>query len=457
MKYFPIFLRVAGLRVAVSGGGAAAVAKLRLLLKTEARIEVYAETADPLIASWAAEGRLRLVPRAIGAADLPGLRLVYAANEDAAEDGRVAALAAEAGVPFNIVDNLEASAFLTPALVDRDPLVIAIGTEGAGPVLARKIKALLEERLPAGIGDALRAAKALRPAAEALLPGRARRAFWSAVFDRALAGDAAPGAAPLLDAHLDRAPAPGRVLFVGAGPGDPDELTLRARRALDAADVVIHDRLVPQPILELARREAEIVEAGKTGFGPSTPQDAINRLIVERARAGALVVRLKAGDPGVFGRLDEEIAACEAAGLDWSILPGITAASAAAASLGQSLTRRGRNSELRVITGQDVEGLADHDWAALARPGAVAAIYMGKRAARFIQGRLMMHGADPATPVSVVENAGRPGERIVATRLGAMAADLAAADLRGPAVIMLGLAPRAVAALASAPLSEAAR
>ena len=402
--------------------GAAAVAKLRLLLKTEARIEVYAETADPLIAAWDAEGRIVLFPRPLAQDDLAGLRLVYAAAEDEAADARVAAMAEAAGVPFNIVDNLEASGFLTPALVDRDPLVIAIGTEGTGPVLARKVKALLEERLLAGLGAVLRGAKALRAEAETLPPDRARRQFWSVLFDRALAGEAVPEAAPLLSEHLDRAPAPGRVLFVGAGPGDPDDLTLRARRALDQADVVIHDRLVPQPILELARREAEIVEVGKTGFGPSTPQAKINRLNVERARAGALVVRLKAGDPGVLGRLDEEIDACTAAGLDWAILPGITAASAAAASLGQSLTRRGRNNELRVITGQDVDGLADHDRAALARPGAVSAIYMGTHAARFVQGRLLMHGADPATHVGVVENASRPDERIICSRLGALAA-----------------------------------
>ncbi|MCE8421013.1 uroporphyrinogen-III C-methyltransferase, partial [Rhodovulum sulfidophilum] len=260
----------------------------------------------------------------------------------------------------------------------------------------------------------------------------------------------------LLEAHKAARPAAGEVLFVGAGPGDPDDLTMRARRALDRADVVIHDRLVPAPILELARREAEIVEAGKTGFGPSTPQEEINRLIVGRAAEGLVVVRLKAGDPSVFGRLDEEIEACEAAGIAWSVVPGLTAASAAAASLGQSLTRRGRNSELRVLTGHDVKGLADHDWATLARPGAVAAIYMGKRAARFLQGRLMMHGAEAATPVSVVENAGRPEERILAATLGTLATEIASAELTGPAVILLGLAPRAAAR--SLPLlQEAAR
>ncbi|MBL3566247.1 uroporphyrinogen-III C-methyltransferase [Rhodovulum sulfidophilum] len=456
MQFFPIFLRSEGARIVVSGGGETALAKLRLLLKTRARIAVHAAEADPKILDWQAEGRLSWVARPVEAADLDGARLVYAATDDAAEDARVAGLARAAGVLFNIVDNREDSAFITPAMVDRDPVVVAIGTEGAAPVLARKIKAGLEAWLPAGLGARVRAANAFRPEAEALPQGRARRGFWAAVFEHALDGRAPEPLDRLLEAHKAARPAVGEVLFVGAGPGDPDDLTMRARRALDRADVVIHDRLVPAPILELARREAQIVEAGKTGFGPSTPQEEINRLIVGRAAEGLVVVRLKAGDPSVFGRLDEEIEACEGAGIAWSVVPGLTAASAAAASLGQSLTRRSRNSDLRVLTGHDVKGLADHDWATLARPGAVTAIYMGKRAARFIQGRLMMHGAEAATPVSVVENAGRPEERILAATLGTLATEIASAGLTGPAVILLGLAPRAAAR--SLPLlQEAAR
>jgi len=445
MRFFPVFLRVADHRILVSGGGEAAVAKLRLLLKTEARVEVFADEIDPLIQGWAAEGRLSVTGRPVEPGDMAGARLVYAANDVAVEDARVAALAEAAGVFHNIVDNLDGSAFLTPALVDRDPLVVAIGTEGAAPVLARKVKAHLEEKLPAALGESVKAAEAFRPAAEALPKGRARRSFWSAVFADAFAPGDGPEAGTLdrlLAEHLGEAPKTGRVVFVGAGPGDPDDLTMRARRVLDEADVVIHDRLVPGAILELARREAEIVEAGKTGFGDSIPQAEINAMIVEHALKGAVVVRLKSGDPGVFGRLDEEIDACEAAGIDWTIVPGLTSASMAAARLGQSLTKRGRNSEVRFLTGQDVKGMADHDWATLARPGTVAAIYMGKRAARFIQGRLLMHGADPATPVSVVENAGRPEQRILATRLSALEPMLSAASVDGPAIIFLGLAPR---------------
>lgn len=238
----------------------------------------------------------------------------------------------------------------------------------------------------------------------------------------------------------------GQVDFVGAGPGDPELLTLRALRALQAADVVIHDRLVGPGVLALARRSARLIDAGKKGFGPSAAQDDINRLITRHAASGAYVVRLKGGDPAVFGRLDEEIDACDAAGIRWRIVPGITAASASAAAIGQSLTKRRRNAALRILTGHDMKGFADHDWRALARPGEVAAIYMGKASARFIQGRLLMHGAARGTPVTLVENASLPGQRILSTTLDRLPADLDAAAFDGPALTFLGLAPRAAQA-----------
>jgi uroporphyrin-III C-methyltransferase/precorrin-2 dehydrogenase/sirohydrochlorin ferrochelatase len=211
---------------------------------------------------------------------------------------------------------------------------------------------------------------------------------------------------------------------------------------------------VPPAILELARREATILEVGKTGFGPSVPQHEIDALIVEHARAGAHVVRLKGGDPTLFARLDEEVAALEAAGISWSIVPGVTSAAAATAAIGQSQTRRGRNGSVRYLTGHDVKGFADQDWRGLAEPGAVAAIYMGKRAARWMQGRLMMHGALPGTPVTVVENASRPEQRIVAATLGTLPEALG--DVTGPAMLLLGLAPRAARAALSDQQQEVA-
>uniref|UniRef100_A4WPD2 uroporphyrinogen-III C-methyltransferase n=1 Tax=Cereibacter sphaeroides (strain ATCC 17025 / ATH 2.4.3) TaxID=349102 RepID=A4WPD2_CERS5 len=238
--------------------------------------------------------------------------------------------------------------------------------------------------------------------------------------------------------------APGQVIFVGAGPGSVDHLTMGACRALTQAEVVIHDRLVGPEILDLVPPQALRIEAGKEGFGPSTPQAEINALIVDHAESGRRVVRLKSGDSGIFGRLDEEIEALDGAGILWRIVPGLTTAAAAAATIGQGLTKRGRNAALRIVTGHDMAGFAEQDWRGLARAGEVAAIYMGKKSARFIQGRLMMHGASPETPVTVIENVSRADERIVAGTLATLAE--AVAGLTGPAIVLYGLAPRRAAA-----------
>ncbi len=454
MDHFPIFLAVAGRRITVSGGGEAALAKLRLLLKTTARITVFAAEPAPELHKLAGEEKITLVARAMEPGDAVCSSLFYAANDDDVEDARVTALAQADGALTNWVDNLERSQFITPAIVDRDPVTIAIGTEGAAPVLARRIKADLEERLPASLGLLARVGKSFRKMAEALPMGRKRRDFWSAYYNR-IGPDALttggveavePALRRLLDTQLNDTPKPGHVDLVGAGPGDPDLLTLKARKALDVADVVIHDRLVASEILELARREAVMIDAGKKGFGPSMAQEDICALMVEHAQSGAQVVRLKSGDPTVYGRLDEEIEALDAAEISWAIVPGITAASAAAASLGQSLTKRGRNSALRFLTGHDVKGFAEQDWRGLSRPGEVAAIYMGARGARFIQGRLLMHGADPATPVTAVENASRADARVIASHLADLPKDLEAAATDGPVILLYGLAPRAAEA-----------
>lgn len=456
MQHFPIFLDLADRRIVLAGNGEAALAKLRLLAKTVARLDLFAPNAEPALIAAAVELRATHHPRWPESADLTGAALAYVASDDAATDARLARLARNAGVLVNVVDNLGASDFITPAIVDRDPVTVAIGTEGASPVLARAIKADLEEKLPQGLGTLARAGKLFRHAAEALPQGRARRDFWAdyyfqtgpQVLDEAGAELLDHALQALLAQHLAQAPQAGRVDLVGAGPGNPELMTLAARKLLDRADMVIHDRLVPAAILELARREAIFVPVGKEGFGPSTPQDEINATMIAHARTGARVVRLKGGDCTVFARLDEETAALGAAGIDWAVTPGITSASAAAAAIGASLTQRGRNSDVRLLTAHVADGLAEHDWRALARPGAVAAVYMGKAAARFVQGRLLMHGADPATPVTLVENASRPDQRVLASRLDRLMADLGAAKLTGPTILLLGLAPaRAEAAL----------
>ncbi|WP_299602943.1 siroheme synthase CysG [uncultured Tateyamaria sp.] len=460
MNHFPIFLNTAGRRIVLSGGGDAALAKLRLLMKTAAHITVFAPNADNQIKAWATDDKLRLIDRAMEPGDAMCAALFYAADEDEVEDKRTAAIAHADGALVNIVDNLADSQFITPAIVDRDPVTVAIGTEGAAPVLARAIKADLEERLPTSLGTLARIGKAFRKAADALPFGRPRRDFWRDYYFNAgpkAMSDGEEAIQPALDGlladHLMRDARKGHVAFVGAGPGDPELLTLKARKALDEADVVIYDRLISKEILELARREATMIDVGKEAFGPSTPQETINDLIVEHGLKGAQVVRLKSGDATVFGRLDEEIEAVTEAGVEYHIVPGITAASAAVASIGQSLTRRGRNSSVRFLTGHDTRGFADHDWKALARPGEVAAIYMGKKSARFIQGRLMMHGIDPATPVTFVENASRADQQVLSTTVAEMEPTLTEAGLGGPALTFIGLAPRAaIAAIPEIPM-----
>ena len=460
MDHFPIFLATSGRRIIVSGGGDAALAKLRLLMKTTADITVFADAPADEIIRWSDAGKLTLTRRRLAQGDARDAALFYAANEDDPEDARVAGIARAEGALVNIVDNLAGSAFITPAIVDRDPVTVAIGTEGAAPVLARAIKADLEERLPQTLGLRARIGKAFREASYKLPFGRARRDFWREYYFGTEARDeesAQKALDELLTQHLSKSARPGHVAFVGGGPGDPELLTLKARRALDEADVVIYDRLISPEILELVRREAIMIDVGKEAFGPSTPQETINDLLVEHASKGAQVVRLKSGDATIFGRLDEEIDAIDAHGIGWHIVPGITSASAAVASIGQSLTKRGRNASVRFLTGHDMKGFADHDWAALARPDEVAAIYMGKKSARFVQGRLIMHGANRATPVTIIENASRSNQRIVETTLDMLPADLIAADITGPALIFYGLAPRAAALVANdLPLEETA-
>ena len=466
MQHFPIFVALAGRRVVVSGGQDCAMAKLRLLLKTTANITVVAADPNADVQNLARSGKITLIPRAMEPGDALCAALFYAANDDDVEDQRVARIAHRECAMVNIVDNLSDSQFITPAIVDRDPVTIAIGTEGAAPVVARAIKADLEERLPSTLGTLARIGKAFRTAANALPMGRKRRDFWSAFYFGA--GPAAieaggvdavqPALETLLEQHLKTDERQGHVDFTGSGPGDPELLTLKARNALNEADVVIYDRLVTPEILELARREAVMIDVGKEGFGPSASQPEIDALIVKHASQGAQVVRLKSGDPTVFGRLDEEIEAVEAANISYRIIPGITAASAAVATLNQSFTKRGRNSALRIITGHDTKGYADHDWRALAQKGEVAAIYMGKKSARFIQGRLLMHGADPDTPVTIIENASRTDQRILATTLSALEPTLTQANLAGPAITFYGLAPRhALDAVETLPQQEIAQ
>jgi uroporphyrin-III C-methyltransferase/precorrin-2 dehydrogenase/sirohydrochlorin ferrochelatase len=445
MRYLPVFLDTRTMRIVVFGGGGEALAKLRLLVRTQAEIHVVAPTFLPEIAALSETSPLVLHSSDYDLAHIGGTGLVYAATGDHSLDDRLAEAARQAGVPVNAVDNPDASTVITPAIVDRDPVVIAIGTEGAAPVLARRIKASIEAQLSPELGSLVRAAEPHRGSVAARLGGRAKRAFWARFFDGSGARAFAKGGAKAVAAWIEGALAApsgeaGRVILLGAGPGDPELLTLKARKLLDEADVILYDRLVDRRILELARREALFVDVGKRPGAAAVQQADIGHLMTTHARSGALVVRLKSGDPAIFGRADEEIAACQEAGVAIEIVPGVTAASAAAAALGCSLTRRGHNSVFTLLTARDAEGLAEHDWKRLAANPTGIAVYMGVEAAKFVQGRLMLHGADRAQPVSIVENASRPDQKIVQGRLDELSDLIASKAIKGPAVILIGLA-----------------
>ena len=321
MQHFPVFLNTAGATIVVAGAQECAVAKLRLLLKTQALIKVFDTTASRPVQDWAGQGRVLFTPRLVTAADIAGAALFYAAHDDPARDAQVAQLAKAQGVPTLVVDNLQASDFITPAIVDRDPVTIAIGTEGAAPVLARKIKADIEGQLPASIGVLARLAKALRPLADHLPKGRLRRMFWDRFYfdvgPRALArgvGHVAPALRQLVDDFETQAPPTGHVYFIGAGPGDPDLMTHRARRVLHDCDVVIYDRNLPSAVLELARREATLI--------------ATNSLTDTAAllhRRGQSVARLMVGDCRQAPEFQHESQAVKNAGGAFSIIPGVAA------------------------------------------------------------------------------------------------------------------------------------
>jgi uroporphyrin-III C-methyltransferase/precorrin-2 dehydrogenase/sirohydrochlorin ferrochelatase len=281
---------------------------------------------------------------------------------------------------------------------------------------------------------------------EALFPGRPRRQFWKAFFKLALPHsetserELALSLRSLLSQHEQLTPPEGRIAFVGAGPGDPELLTMKARRLIHEADVVVYDRLVGSEVLELARREAKFICVGKKGFGPAVSQNEINAHLMREATRGAFVVRLKGGDPGLFGRLDEELDAAAIAGIATEVVPGITAASAAAATLQVSLTRRHRNSSTTFLTAHDAEGVAEHEWQQLVRSGQSLAVYMGRKTATFLQGRLLMHGADRRLPVTCIENVSLPTQRAFVSDLGQFAEQLDQQSFNGPLIILVGIA-----------------
>lgn len=446
MRYFPLFADLENADVLVAGGGEQAAQKVRLLRKTRARVTVVAETVTDELHELGVEGAIRIVPRPIEARDVEGQRLIYAATGNGALDALVSDAARAKGIPVNVVDAPELSTFIMPAIVDRAPVTVAIGTEGAAPVLAREIKSKVESLLPANLGGLARRAQDLRKLISIVVPdARSRRRLWERLllgpFRRAVLSGAEAEAERILDAELRDADAPaaGRVALIGCGPGDPDLLTLKALQRLQEADVLVVDRLVNPQVLEYARRDAERIFVGKAPGGPTTSQAEINRILVREAEAGKVVARLKGGDPLIFGRAAEEMAALQKAAIPVEVVPGVTAAHGCAARIGLPVTLREHVRQFSVVTGATADAELGLDWQALINQGAAFAVYMGVGNAPLIRRYLLAAGAKPETPVVIVENGTLASERAVATTLQDLTDCVAQLELTHPSVIFVGL------------------
>ncbi len=464
MKHLPVFLSVHGRAVLVVGGGAAAADKARLLRKAGAAVTVVAPEVAPALAELAAGGEIHLLRRRFVAGDVAGRAVVYGATGNDAVDVTVADAAHAAGVPVNVIDRPRLSSFITPAIIDRDPVVVAISTGGAAPVLARRLRAALETQLPSGLGRLAGFAESFRAAVKANFPTAvARRRFWERFFDGPIAeavlgGDLAVAREGMLNLvnrpGTDRRPA-GGVTLVGAGPGDPDLLTFRALSSMQQADLVVYDRLVGPDILACARRDAERVYVGKAKGGHGHTQERINALMVREAKAGKRVVRLKGGDPCIFGRGGEELDYLRRHGVTVEVVPGVTAAAGCAAAAGLPLTHRDLAPAMTFITGHGKDGLPDLDWAALARARHTLVVYMGRSTAGIIAGRLIDHGMAPTTPAAVIENGTRPDQKIAVGEVAGLEHMIAAAGITGPALIVIGEVARLADAAALSGDAEA--
>jgi uroporphyrin-III C-methyltransferase/precorrin-2 dehydrogenase/sirohydrochlorin ferrochelatase len=437
----PVFLTLTGKRALVAGGSDAASWKAELLAAAGAAVTVYTGAPGEELGELARAGTVVVVGRPWSPADLSGVAVAVCDAADEAEAAAFAGAAQAAGVPWNVIDRPTHCGFQFGSIVNRSPLVVGISTAGAAPIIGQAVRRRIEVLLPQTLALWADLASRVRGrACASLRPGEPRRRFWERFADRAFATPPSDleTVADGLIAEAQGAPRGGQVTLVGAGPGAAEHLTLKAMRALQAADVILFDDLVSDDVLELARREARRMLVGKRGGRSSCRQEDINALMVKLARAGKRVVRLKSGDPMIFGRAGEEIAELEAAGIPVDIVPGISAAFGLAARLGASLTHRDQAQSVRFLTGHARDGILprDLDWRGLADPATTLIVYMGGRTAASLAERLLTEGLAPATPVIVAEALTRPEESLFATTLAALADGIATPQ--GPVLLGIG-------------------
>lgn len=442
MDYLPIFLNVKGRTCLVVGGGEVAHRKASVLADAGATVKVV---APEFPAAFSGRQGIECVGERFRPAHLDGAALVVAATGDSAVNREISQLARERNIPVNVVDSPELCTFIMPSILDRSPLMVAFSSGGASPVLARMLRGKLETMIPQGYGRLAAFCARLRGAVKARIANPSmRRIFWEnvlegAIAEKVLSGDEV-GAEALLFDRLgnENAAQVGEVYLVGAGPGDPDLLTFRALRLMQKADVVLYDNLVSKPVVEMARRDATRIFVGKKRDHHTLPQEEINMLLVRLAKEGKRVLRLKGGDPFIFGRGGEEIETLAEQGIPFQVVPGITAASGVAAYAGIPLTHRDHAQSCIFVTGHLKDGSMNLDWDALARPRQTIVVYMGLQGLDTLCAKLVEHGLPDSTPAAIVQQGTTQNQRVVSATLATLPGIAIAEELQAPTLIIVG-------------------
>ncbi|BBT16316.1 siroheme synthase [Metapseudomonas otitidis] len=445
MDFLPLFHNLQGRHVLVVGGGEIALRKARLLADAGACLRVVAPEIDSQLVALVEQSQGLVHHRGYASGDLEGAVLVIAATDDEPLNAQISRDAQARGVPVNVVDAPALCSVIFPAIVDRSPLIVAVSSAGDAPVLARLIRAKIETWIPSAYGQLAGLAKRFRQQVKQLFPDvQQRRVFWEDVFqgpiaERVLSGQPAEAERMLAERVAGGAPKPlGEVYLVGAGPGDPDLLTFRALRLMQQADVVLYDRLVAEPIIEMCRRDAERIYVGKRRADHAVPQDQINRLLIDLAKQGKRVLRLKGGDPFIFGRGGEEIGELAAHGIPFQVVPGITAASGCAAYAGIPLTHRDHAQSVRFVTGHLKDGSSDLPWADLTSPGQTLVFYMGLVGLPIICEQLVRHGRSADTPAALVQQGTTRNQRVFTGTLGNLPQLVAEHEVHAPTLVIVG-------------------
>ncbi|HVF17862.1 MAG TPA: siroheme synthase CysG [Steroidobacteraceae bacterium] len=451
MEYFPIFIRLAEQPVLVVGGGEVAARKIDLLLRAGANVTVVAPELISSLAELVARGTVEYLNVEFHPDHLVGKRLAIAATSKRAVNAWVATHAERLNIPVNVVDDRELSRFIVPAIVDRSPVIVAVGSSGDAPVLTRRLREKLETLLPQRLGALAKLAGKLRPTVKAKIEDAgARRRFWEKFFDGTIAADVLAGREQtdsesiehrinenLTKTAANHVPA-GEVVLVGAGPGDPGLLTLRALRAMQNADVILYDRLVSAEVLDLARRDAERIYVGKAAGNAHVSQEGINELLVKLAKQGKRVCRLKGGDPFIFGRGGEELEALAAEGIRFEVVPGVTAAAGCAAYSGIPLTHRDHAQALTFVTGHCKGETSNVDWDLVSRPNQTAVFYMGLKHLDAIVANLRAHGVPADRAAAVIEQGTSARQRVVTASIAELADRVKEAGIESPALLIVG-------------------